>query len=123
MKNLWFLRFLCLRDWQGCIFFRLGYFISLGYFCFLLFLLLILLKPLENHRDLYAILGNPKIFSAMAMAMSIYRTLCVLVSLGKTRTFEEEIKGFINLEGGGGHHFMNSFSQNSVFFKDGFPKH
>ena len=26
-----------------------------------------------------AILGNPQIFSAMAMAMSIYKTLCILV--------------------------------------------
>ena len=28
-----------------------------------------------------AVLGNPKIFSAMALAMSIYRTLCALVFL------------------------------------------
>ena len=35
------------------------------------------------HREfmgICAILGNPQIFSAMAMSMSIYRTLCVLVS-------------------------------------------
>ena len=30
-------------------------------------------------RELSAILGNPTIFSAMAMAMSIYGALCVLV--------------------------------------------
>ena len=30
-------------------------------------------------HQFFAILGNSKIFSAMAMAMSIYRTLCVLV--------------------------------------------
>ena len=31
------------------------------------------------HRKFFANIDNPKIFSAMAMAMSIYRTLCVLV--------------------------------------------
>ena len=33
----------------------------------------------EKARLFIAILGNPKIYSAMALAMSIYRTLCVLV--------------------------------------------
>ena len=39
-----------------------------------------ILKNTKNSWGLYAILGNPQIFSAMAMAMSIHRTLCVLVS-------------------------------------------
>ena len=33
----------------------------------------------QNLQNFYAILCNPWISSAMAMAMSIYRTLCVLV--------------------------------------------
>ena len=37
-------------------------------------------KILQGHLEFYANLGNPEIFSAMAMAMSIYRTLCVLVT-------------------------------------------
>ena len=36
-------------------------------------------KILQGHLEFYANLGNPEIFSAMAMAMNIYRTLCVLV--------------------------------------------
>ena len=59
LKNLWFLRFLCHLDWHGCIFFLLGHLIYLGYFCFLLFLLLILQEHLENHRELYTILVLP----------------------------------------------------------------
>ena len=35
----------------------------------------------QNLQNANEILWNPWIFSAMAMAMSIYRTLCVLVSL------------------------------------------
>ena len=35
----------------------------------------------QNLQNFYAILCNPWISSAMAMAMSIYRTLCVLVFL------------------------------------------
>ena len=34
---------------------------------------------LNETHEFIAILGNPKICSAMALAMSIYRTLCVLV--------------------------------------------
>ena len=34
---------------------------------------------LNETPEFIAILGNPKICSAMALAMSIYRTLCVLV--------------------------------------------
>ena len=37
-------------------------------------------KTPKLHKEVNAILGNPEIFSARAMAMSIYRTLCVLVS-------------------------------------------
>ena len=36
----------------------------------------------QNLQNFYAILCNPWISSAMAMAMSIYRTLCVLVLTG-----------------------------------------
>ena len=38
-----------------------------------------ILQNIWNSWEFYAILGNPQIFSAMAMVMSIYRTLCVLV--------------------------------------------
>ena len=37
------------------------------------------IKETMNPHHFYAILCNPWISSAMAMAMSIYRTLCVLV--------------------------------------------
>ena len=37
-------------------------------------------KTPKLHEEVNAILGNPKIFSPRAMAMSIYMTLCVLVS-------------------------------------------
>ena len=36
----------------------------------------ILRKYLGNHREFYAILSRPKIFPAMAMAMTIYKTEC-----------------------------------------------
>ena len=39
----------------------------------------LLAKVEENLQNIYAILHNPWISSATAMAMSIYRTLCVLV--------------------------------------------
>ena len=53
-------------------------------------------------HQFFAILGNSKIFSAMAMAMSIYRTLCVLVfaTLGAVGNFllhasMEQIRVFV----------------------------
>ena len=36
----------------------------------------------DFHGKFVEILGNPNIFSAMTMAISIYGTLCVLVSSG-----------------------------------------
>ena len=46
---------------------------------FVCFVKALLLHPCKNYSQFYALLGNPKFYSAIAMAMSIYGTLCVLV--------------------------------------------
>ena len=51
----------------------------------------ILNKTPRIHREFYAKLGSAKIFSAMAMAMSFYKTLCVLVFLLKILLLEMRI--------------------------------
>ena len=40
------------------------------FFCFI---------PVKHDSQFYAVIGNPRISSAMVMAMSIFRILCVLV--------------------------------------------